>query len=314
MSHREFRESLHDVAFTLTTPFSESGDEVLYEELAENVRSLQSSGADVFIPCGNTGEYYSLSHEERIAVVETVVDAAADDATVIAGAGGSTKTALDLIDAYEDAGADGIMVMSLAHTFIHAEGAVDYYRRIADATDLPVVLYKRGPSLSDDALCDLSTVENVVAVKYAVNDVASFSQVVDAAPGDVEWINGIAERFALSYAIEGADGFTTGIGNALPEPVLALSDALADEDWERAREIRDALRPLEELRAESGQNNDLDAANNVPTVKHCMELAGMYGGPVRRPIVELSDTDTERATSAFEAVQDLEISPTATAD
>jgi len=314
MTYGDFRDSLHDVGFTLATPFDETGDAVLHDELAANAEALQAAGANVFIPCGNTGEYYSLSHDERIAVVETVADAVGSDGTVIGGAGGSTKTTLDLVDAYEDAGVDGVMVMYPSHTYVNQDGAVEYYRRIADATNLPVVLYKRGPALSDDALCELSTVENVAAVKYAVDDSASFLRVVSEVPGDVTWINGIAERFALSYAMEGADGFTTGIGNALPEPVLALSSAIQDEDWERAREIRDAIRPLEDLRAETGPNNDLSAANNVPVVKHCMEVAGLYGGPVREPLVELSEEDADRAESRLETVRSLDLSTPATAD
>lgn len=314
MSYESVRESLRDVAFTLATPFDEASRDLRHDALAENVRTLLDAGAKTFIPCGNTGEYYSLTHDERIAVVETVVDEVGEDGTVIAGAGGSTRTALNLIDAYEDAGVDAIMVMSLSHTYIHDEGAIAYYRRLADATDLPVVLYKRGPTLKDDALIELSTVENVVGVKYAVDDVAGFSRVISEAPGDVEWVNGIAERFALSFAIEGAVGFTTGIGNALPKPVLALRDALQAEDWERARELRNLLRPLETLRAEAGPNNDLASANNVPTVKHCMDLAGMYGGPVREPIVELSAEDAERAESHFEAATELNASPSSTTD
>lgn len=307
MSFDSLRESLRDVAFTLMTPFDEATGEILHDELAQNVRTLQSTGAELFIPCGNTGEYYSLSAEEQIDVVETVAREVGDDGTVLAGAGGSTKTAIDQIDRYESAGADAIMVMSLSHTFIHQEGAVDYYHRLAESTDMALVPYKRGPALSDDALIELSMVENVVGVKYAVNDVAGFSRVVSESPGDVEWINGIAERFAPSFALEGAVGFTTGIGNALPETTLALFDALEDEDWERARALRDVIRPLEEMRTETGPNNELDAASNVPTVKHCMDLAGMYGGPAREPILDLSEADEERAETYFETAKQVNV-------
>jgi len=314
MTYESLRESLHDVAFTLMTPFDETSGDVLHEELAENVRTLQDAGAVLFIPCGNTGEYYSLTHAEQIAVVETVADVVGDDGTVLAGAGGSTRTTMNLIDEYERVGADASMIMSLSHTFVHQEGAVDYYRRVADATDMPLVPYKRGPSLTDDALIELSTVDNIVGVKYAVNDIAGFSRVVSEAPGDVEWINGIAERFGPSFAVEGAVGFTTGIGNALPEKTLALFDAMQAEDWERAKAIRDLLRPLEELRAETGPNNDLEAANNVPMVKHCMDLAGMYGGPVRDPIVGLSEADEERAEQYYETANQASVEPPVASD
>lgn len=305
MDKSRLKESLNDVAFTTTTPFDEDGDRVLYGEYENNVSSLRDAGAELFIPCGNTGEYYALTDEERISVVRTTVEAVGADATVVAGAGGSVKETLSLAAEYEAVGADALMVMYLSHTYVHQEGAVEYYRRIADETDLPVVLYKRGPALSDDALIELSTHANVVGVKYAVDDVAAFSRVVTEAPGDVEWVNGIAERFAPSFALEGASGFTTGIGNALPEATLALFEAIESDDRKTAARLQDALGRLEDLREEPGENNSLSSANNVPVVKHCMDSVGLYGGPVREPLTELTPADRDRANDYLAEVQDV---------
>ncbi len=254
------------------------------------------------VPCGNTGEYYSLSNEERVAVVETTADAFGEAGSTVGGVGGSTKNATMLADRYADAGADAIMVMHPVHTYVHEEGVLDYYRTIAEHTDLGVVLYKRGPELTHDHIGELSTRENVVAVKYAVNDVAAFSNGVRTTPGDIVWINGIAERFAPSFALEGAEGFSTGIGNFVPEQVLALQESLEDGDFSRAKEIRDLLRPYEDLRQETGADNRFGAANNVPAVKYGLELVGQYGGPVREPLVDLSAADRERAEEYYRAI------------
>lgn len=297
-------ESLRTVAFTLPTPFTADGAEVDTDGLAGNVDALSAAGASLFVPCGNTGEYYSLTDDERVAVTATTVDAAPADATVVAGAGGGTKEVIALADRYAEAGADAVMVMTPSHTYLHERGIVEYYRAIADRVDLPVVLYKRSHVVGDDLLAEVTPHENVVAVKYAVNDVSAFASA--AVDDDVVWINGIAERFAPAYALEGAAGFTTGIGNALPDVSLALADALAAGDYERARDVRDLLAPLEVLRAESGADNDIPAANNVPVVKYCMELAGLTGGPVREPLVGLDESDRDRAREHYErAGQDL---------
>ncbi|QHS18126.1 dihydrodipicolinate synthase family protein [haloarchaeon 3A1-DGR] len=300
MSYQTIKDSLRDAAFTLATPFDVNTREVRSDALKENVRALDRAGAGLFIPNGNTGEYYSLSHSERVEVVEATVDAT--DETVIAGAGGSTKTVKQLIDEYEAVGVDGVMIMHPSHTYLHERGVRQYYHDVAESTDLPIVLYKRGPKLSDRTIVELSLIENVVGVKYAVNDINGFSSVVDAADGDVTWVTGIAERFAPSYALEGAEGFTTGIGNFVPGPVLELRDAIESEEWDRAREIRNTLRPFENLRTETGNGNTLDSANNVPAVKHGMELAGLYGGPTRAPLVELDDEDRERAREYYERI------------
>lgn len=308
MSYDELKADLRGVAFTNPTPFTEDGTAVRHDALTNNLEYIADAGGNVILPCGNTGEYYSLSREERIAVVRTTVEAVGDRMTVAAGVGGSTKDALSLIEAYEDAGADALLVMHPVHTFVHADGIAEYYRRLAEATDLGLVLYKRGPELPDSVIAELSTIDNVLAVKYAVNDIKAFAAVVRDTPGDIVFSNGIAERFAPSFGVEGAEGFTTGIGNFVPEASLALMDAIRAEDWDRAKAIRDVFRPFEDLREEAGSGNHpaLSAANNVPAVKFGMELAGLTGGPVREPLVGLSEADEVRVREYYEALAGID--------
>ncbi|WP_458210999.1 dihydrodipicolinate synthase family protein [Haladaptatus sp. NG-SE-30] len=306
MDYESLKEDLRDVAFTNPTPFSEDGETVLHDELAVNIEYVRDAGARLIVPCGNTGEYYSLSNDERVAVVKTTIEAFDRAGSVVGGVGGSTKNAKMLADRYADAGADAIMVMHPSHTYVHEDGILDYYRALADHTDLGVVLYKRGAELTHDHIRDLSERENVVAVKYAVNDIAAFSRGIGTTPGDIVWVNGIAERFTPSFHIEGAEGFTTGIGNFVPQTVLALQEALEEGDLARAKEIRDLVRPYEDLRQETGSNNRFGSANNVPAVKYGLELAGQYGGPVREPLVALSESDRNRAKRYYGDIAETE--------
>jgi 4-hydroxy-tetrahydrodipicolinate synthase len=314
MSYEALKEQLRGVAFTTATPFSEDGDEVRYEELKQNARTIDEAGGELFIPCGNTGEYYALTDEERYGVIRATIEAVGDGNSVVAGVGGSTKAVLSRAERYQEVGVDAIMVMHPDHTYLHECGLLEYYRRIVDTVECGVVLYKRGPELTEDIIAELSTEDNVVAIKYAVNDIKSFSCAVENVPGDIVWSNGIAERFAPSFAIEGAEGFTTGIGNFVPEATLALMDAIRNKDWERAKHVRAVLRPYEDLREDTGEDNDISAANNVPAVKYGMELAGLYGGPVREPLVELSEGDKERAEQYYEDIQSAVLEKTVSAD
>lgn len=307
MTYERLKDHLRGVSFTTTAPFSEDGEDVLYDEAARNTEAVLDAGGQTFIPVGNTGEYYSLTDEERRGLVETTVDVAGDDAAVVAGVAGSTKEVIAQIRAYEDVGVDGVMVHDPDHTYIHREGVRRYYRRIAAATDLGVVLYKRGPEPSLPVISDLSTVDNVVGLKYAVNDVSAFSKAVRAVPGDIVFSTGIAERFAPAFALEGAEGFTTGIGSFAPEVPLALQAALEREDWERALAIRDLARPYEDFREEAGVENDLSAANNVPAIKFGLESAGLYGGPVREPLVELTPEQEERLAEYYDEMTGTDI-------
>lgn len=303
MGYGPLKENLRGVAFTIPTPFTADGEKVDHEALAAHVEYLRDAGARAIIPCGNTGEYYSLSNSERVAVVETTVEAMDGQGAVVAGAGGSTKNTIQLIRQYEEAGADAVMVMYPVHTYLHETGVRRYYEEIAAATDLGVVLYKRGERLSASVIKALSTIENVVAAKYAVNDIKSFTAAVENTPGEIVFTNGIAERFAISFASEGAEGITTGIGNFVPEATLELMNELRNGNYDRARKWRNLLWPIEELRDETGRNNHMSAANNVPVVKYGLELAGLYGGPVREPLVDLSDTDRKRLENYYEAIR-----------
>ncbi|WP_227379472.1 hypothetical protein [Haladaptatus halobius] len=101
--------------------------------------------------------------------------------------------------------------------------------------------------------------------------------------------------------------FTTGIGSFVPKIAVALMEALREQDWERALRIRDLVRPYEDLREESGPDNDILAANNVPAIKYGIELAGRYGGPVREPIVELSEENKCRAEEYYDRMTGADI-------
>ena len=139
----------------------------------------------------------------------------------------------NLADLY-DAGADGLMVTHPVHTYAHEAGLREYYSRICDATDLGVAVYKRGPELTPEVLSAVCERDEVVAVKYAAAAAAEFSRCVEETDGEVAWVNGLAERFALAFAMEGAVGYTTGIGNFAPEATLALFEAVDAGGWGRA--------------------------------------------------------------------------------
>jgi len=303
MDATRLRSSFETVAFTTAVPFDRSDAAVDHDALADNLAGMYEAGARLFVPCGNTGEYYALTDEERVAVVETHVEATGDEATVVGGAAGNVREVLDLAAEYEAVGADALMVMHPDHTYVHERGLTEYYHAICDGTDLGVVVYKRGPEVSRNVLIELSERDEVVAVKFAVGDVKEFAQTVQDADGAVTWINGIAERYAIPFAIEGASGYTTGVGNFVPRVTLALFEAIEKEQWERARRIQQALRPLEDLREEPGAGSSIPNGNNVPVIKAGLDLAGYEGGTVRRPLVELSDGDRERLASHYERLE-----------
>lgn len=304
MARTAVEEGLRSVAAGLLTPFDDDL-EVDHGALRENARIVYDEGIRTVLACANISEYHSLSHEERIDVTATSVDALPDDATVLAGVGGATPEAKDLASAFDGVGVDALMVMPPTHTYVHEQGLLDYYRKLGEAAEAPLVPYVRGFDPSVGFLADLTGLDDVVGVKYALEDVPKFAEAV-AAGDDVVWVNGMAEPYAPALWAEGAEGFTAGVSNFEPRIGLALFDALERGDWERAREIRTACLPFQNFRGGTGTDNTLPGAVSVPTVKHGMELAGMTGGRVREPIVELTEAEKEQVEALYKDIDSFE--------
>lgn len=303
LSHEEVAEHLRGVAVGLLTPFDDQHD-IEHEKLAENAESLYGAGVRTFLATANISEYHSLSRQERVDVAETAVEALPHDACVLAGVGGSTANARDLIGEYERIGVDAMMIMPPDHTYLHEAGLLEYYRKLATASDRPLVPYVRGFDPSIDYLAKLTRIDAVVGIKYALEDTVKLGEGVAAGDDDVVWVDGLAEPFALAYWAEGAEGFSAGVSNFRPELGLELFEALSEGDFERARELRNACLPYQNFRGETGEDNEIAGAISVPAVKKGLELAGLHGGTVREPIQPLADSTAERAERLYEQLDE----------
>ncbi len=297
------REHLYGVAVGLLTPFDGDG-QIRHDDLAANARQLYDAGVRTFLVTANISEYHSLTGFERTAVAETSVDALPDDACVLAGVGGATDEARELAQAHERAGVDAMMVMPPDHTYVHERGLLEYYRELAAATDRPLSPYVRGFDPSVKFLADLTRVEGVVGVKYAIEDPVKLGDAVAAGADDVVWVDGLAEPYAVSFWAEGAEGFSAGVSNFRPEVGFALYDALSSGDWERARALRNACLPFQRFRSGSGTDNEVPGAVSVPAVKQGLELAGLVGGAVREPLRPLSEAEVESVEKLYGALDD----------
>ncbi|MFC6964214.1 dihydrodipicolinate synthase family protein [Halocatena marina] len=297
------KERLRGVAAGLLTPFNESGA-IEYWKIEENAQSLYDSGIRSFLAAANISEYHSLTTSERVAVTKASVSALPSDVCILAGVGGCTKDAQELIRDYDRLGVDAHMIMPPDHTYIHEQGLLDYFDGLASVTDSPFVPYIRAFDPSVDFLSDLTYIENVVGIKYAIKDPVKLGSAVTAGSNDVVWVDGLAEPYAISFWREGVEGFSAGVSNFRPEVGLELYDALVAEDWKRARELRDICLPYQNFRDQTGQDNTIDGAISVPAVKKGLELAGLHGGEVREPIRSLSSEDEAEAEELYWQLDD----------
>jgi len=293
------RKGIRGVAGGLLTPFDGDGG-IRHDHLRENARTLYDRGLETFLAAANISEYHALSYDERAAVVETAVDALPEAACVLAGVGGPLAEATDLARRHADAGADAAMVMPPNFTYMHRDGLIEYYRELAAAAPVPTVPYARGFEPTASLLADVTRIEGVVGMKYAVGDVPLFAQAVAAAPDDVVWVDGMAEPHAVGLWANGAEGITAGVSNFRPEVGLALYDALDRGDYERARELQALALPFQRFREETGEGNSLAGGVSVAAVKRGLERAGLHGGHLRPPLVALSAADRDRVDELYD--------------
>ena len=284
----DLKNKLRTISAIPVTPFDESGG-VDYEALRRHLDFLVDNGMKVVVPCGNTGEFLSLGNAECEELISVTCQHLCDKATVVAGVSHDLDTACAMARHAADQGCAAVMVHNPPHAFLNGPGYVNYVRTIADAVDIGVVPYIRSANVPDVAIVETACIENVVGIKFAVNDIQRFASVVTQASTetDISWICGTAEAWAPYFYSAGASGFTSGLVNVAPKLSLALLSALESGQTQTVRQLMTIIQPFEDLRALNG------SANNVSVVKEAMQQLSLGSRKVRPPITELNQSDRD---------------------
>jgi 4-hydroxy-tetrahydrodipicolinate synthase len=267
----------------MTTPFTDD-DAVDHEQLAENARYLERAGVDGVVPVGSTGESATMSHDEHVAVIETVRDAL-DDIPVIAGTGSNnTAEALSLSRRAADAGADGLLLISPYYNKPEPAGFLEHYRTIADEVDLPQIVYnvpsRTGQSIPVDVTAELAEHPNIRGYKAASGDLNLISEVIERTRDEAFAVLSGDDGLTLPVLSIGGTGTISVVANVEPERTCAMVGAALSGDYDRARTLHHELSPLvRELFAET---------NPIP-VKEAMHVRGRGGPRVRSPLSRLSE-------------------------
>jgi 4-hydroxy-tetrahydrodipicolinate synthase len=290
---------LRGVYPAMTTPFGEDGS-IDHDQLAADARRLADAGVDGLVPVGSTGESATLSHDEHVAVVETVVGAV--DVPVIAGSGSNnTREALELSRRSADAGADGLLLISPYYNNPEPDGMLEHYRTIADAVDLPQIVYnvpgRTGRSIDPDTTAELARHRNVRGYKAASGDMNLISEVVERTRDEEFAVLAGDDGMTLPILSVGGTGVISVSANVEPERMVALVHAALDDEFERAREIHHDLGPL---------FRQLFVETNPIPVNEAMAIRGYGPARMRSPLSRLSEAHADRLR---EILADLERTP-----
>ena len=219
------RLDLSGVVPPTVTAFDDEGDLNL-DATAAHAQFVVDGGASAVFPLGTNGEFPLLTGQERRRVVECVTDAV--DAPVIAGVGApSTRETVAHAEHAASVGADGVVAVTPYYYPLDGDGAVDHYRTLADAVDVPVYVYhipsKTGNTLSLSTVERIAAIDGVVGLKDSSKDVPWLTQAIDATP-DMDFLVGSDSLLGVGLEL-GCTGLVSAVANVFPELVVDLYDA-----------------------------------------------------------------------------------------
>jgi 4-hydroxy-tetrahydrodipicolinate synthase len=233
------------VLVALVTPFTADG-EVDWSGVEKHIDDCISAGADGIVVTGTTGETSTLTDPEKLRLVEVGKSVAAGRAKIITG-GGSNETAhaIQLYKASEKAGADGVMIVTPYYNKPTQSGVLTHFRMIADATDLPVILYdipgRTGIPIKYETILRAAKHPNIVAVKDAKGDFSEVSRVLNQT--DLMYFSG-DDANVLPHLAIGATGLIGVTANIAAAPYRTIVDAVNAGDLHTATEAHQQLEPL----------------------------------------------------------------------
>ncbi|NJP67626.1 4-hydroxy-tetrahydrodipicolinate synthase [Streptomyces spiramenti] len=274
------------VLTAMVTPFTADGSLDLdgAQRLATH---LVDSGNDGLVVNGTTGESPTTTDAEKADLVRAVVEAVGDRAHVVAGVGtNDTRHSVHLAREAATSGAHGLLVVTPYYNKPPQEGLYQHFTTVADATELPVMIYdipgRSGVPINTGTMMRLAEHPRIVANKDAKGDLGRASWAV--ATTGLAWYSG-DDMLNLPLLSVGAVGFVSVVGHVVAPELRSLIDSFVSGDVVKATEIHQKLLPV---------FTGMHRTQGVLTVKAAMAAQGLPGGPVRLPLVGVTDEETEQ--------------------
>jgi len=277
----------------LVTPFTRNGG--LDEPALRKLVDWQiEQGIHFLVPCGSTGEAATMTPAEHRRVVEITVEQAKGRVPVVAGAGSNdTAKAVAASREMKAAGATHLLHVSPMYNKPPQRGIVEHFRRVADATDLPIIVYnvpgRTGSNIEAKTTLTLAGIQHIVAVKEASGNLAQITDVLRDRPPGFSVLSG-DDELTLAVMAAGGDGVISVISNATPAAMAGLCDRAAAGDFADARRRHFQLLPW--MRAAFVESNPIP-------VKAAMALLGRIENHLRLPLVPLADQHVDTVRQAL---------------
>ncbi len=277
------KDKLKGVFAPITTPFTKEGG-VDYAGLKENMIFYAKSGIQGYLALGSNGENKSLTNEEKVKVLKTIIDNKGDGQIVMAGCiFESTCETISFAREFEKLGADFLTLLPPSYFKKHMTEAalIKYFNDVADAVDAPCLLYNApqfcgGLSLSVKIVQECAKNSKIAGMKNSEN-----GTIENFLFGVRDLINVMAgsANFFMTALIMGGTGGVISLANIFPAVVNKLYELIIKKDYEEAFALNEKVLRL---------NKGVSGAGGVAAVKYAMDMAGLRGGDPRLPLLPLS--------------------------
>ena len=288
MNPIELRKQFKGVVAFPITPFN-SDLSLDLDGLRRNLTALMKHEVCAVVAAGGTGEFYSLTPAEHLQVVKTTVEVIDRRAPVIAGVGFNRQIAIELADQSARAGADAILAFPPYYPQADDAGMLSYYSAIGEATNLGLLIYSRdwanfSPGMVEQLAAKIPT---LVAWKDGQGDIRRYQMIINRVGDRLHWIGGAGDDLVPGYYSIGIRTFTSSIATVAPKLSWQLHQAAAGGHADELSELMSKyVVPLYALRARR-------KGYEVSAMKAMMDMAGLAGGPVRPPLVDVRSDEMD---------------------
>jgi 5-dehydro-4-deoxyglucarate dehydratase len=291
ISPARLRERLTGVIGFPVTPFR-ADLSIDLDGLRHNVRAMLEHPLAAVVAAGGTGELYSLTPGEHLAVVRAIVEETSGHVPVIAGTGFSTALGTELATQAAAAGASGILVFPPYYPGAEEDGLLKYYAAIGEATPLGLLIYSRDWFHPGAAMVErLASIPTLIAWKDGQGDIRRLQMIKERVGDRLRWIGGAGDDMVPAYYAIGIRAFTSSIANVSPQLALQLHEAGSRGDSAvLQRLMTEYVVPLYGMRARR-------KGHEVTVMKELMTMVGLAGGAVRPPLVPLRPDEMEELRS-----------------
>lgn len=290
-----------EVLTAMVTPFDNENNVNLIK-VRELAAFLVDNGSDGLVVLGTTGEVPTLTIEEKIEILATVVDEVGDRASIVAGTGSySTKASIEMTRQAEKLGVDGIMLVTPYYNKPPQSGLYNHFKSIADSTVLPIMLYnvpgRTSRNIDVNTIWKLAEVDNIIAIKEASGDMEQVSRITRSMPDDFYVYSG-DDGLTMPILSVGGHGIISVAAHIVGREIKEMVSSFKRGDIEKAVTLHKQLSPIF-----SGM---FITTNPIP-VKTALNMIGMDVGGLRPPLIEMTQSEREELANILKSSRvDLE--------